>query len=24
MGRLCKTNPTWWETVRLFLLPWTI
>jgi len=23
-GRLCKTNPTWWETVRILALPWTV
>ena len=23
-GRLCKTNPSWWETVRLLALPWTV
>jgi hypothetical protein len=24
LGRLTKTNPTWWETVRLLAFPWTL
>ena len=24
MGRVCRTNPTWWETIRLLAFPWTI
>jgi DNA-directed RNA polymerase subunit RPC12/RpoP len=24
MGRLVKSNPTWWETIRLFVFPWSV